>query len=87
MKVTEANKISELDKLFINELINEHRKPVSAWYDIDKQREVLQSPSEVFYYAVYASCAEERRHWINEYIRLQVGHDKQRSDTESSSKE
>lgn len=57
---------------------------ISAWYDLNKCQEAMRSPAEVFYYAVYATSAEERRHWVNEYIKLQVGHDKQRNDTKSS---
>ena len=42
---------------------------ITAWTDPKKKAEVLQSYELVWYYAVNATDASERRYWINELIK------------------
>jgi hypothetical protein len=43
---------------------------ITGWYDDRVREKALQSMSEVFYYMVHATHAEERRHWAVEYTKM-----------------
>jgi len=43
---------------------------ITAWYDVAKRTEALNSLSEIFYYMIHATSIEERRHWAAVYTNL-----------------
>lgn len=43
---------------------------ITAWYDLEKRAKVLQDQAEVHFYAIHATHAIERMHWINELLKL-----------------
>lgn len=43
---------------------------ITGWYDDRIREKALQSMSEVFYYMVHSTHAEERRHWAVEYTKM-----------------
>jgi|HubBroStandDraft_6_1064221.scaffolds.fasta_scaffold1518992_2 hypothetical protein len=42
---------------------------ITAWYNDSIREDALNSINEIYYYMVYATKLEERRHWAVEYTK------------------